>query len=135
MIRSLPASDPESAPYWVGAASGRLEMQRCGACGEVAFYPRARCPTCRSDALRWETMIGLGHVYSFTIVHRAPDVALADSVPYVVALVDIDEGARMMTNIVGCPPGSVRIGMRVEVRFEPTSERGALPLFGPIADG
>lgn len=84
---------------------------------------------CASDDLIWTELSGRGVVYSFTTVYRAPRPELEDAVPYVVALVDLDEGARMMSQIVGCPPDQVGIGMRVEVEFRPSAEWAALPVF------
>lgn len=126
-----PVPDRDSAPFWAATVEGRLDLQRCPSCGLVVFYPRARCQRCHAAGLAWETMTGHGTVYAFTIVHRAPDPSLADAVPYVVALVDLAEGARLMTNIVDCRPDDVRIGMPVAVRFQQVSDQVALPLFRP----
>jgi uncharacterized OB-fold protein len=128
----IPRADADSARYWAATVEGRLELPRCGACTLVIAYPRARCPRCHAGDLTWERMAGTGSVYSFTVVHRPSELALARDVPYVVALVDLDEGARLMTNIVGCAPDRVRIGMPVRVRFERVAVRAALPLFEPI---
>jgi uncharacterized protein len=135
VTRPVPSPDADSAPYWAAARAGRLELQRCRPCGLVVFYPRARCPRCHAADLAWETLSGRGTVHAYTIVHRAPDPSLEDAIPYVVALVDLDEGARLMTNIVDCAPEQVRIGLPVVVRFRPVSDAAALPLFGPLAAG
>ena len=110
-------------------------MPRCRSCDRLVWYPRRRCPRCHGDDLAWETLSGLGTVYASTVVHRAPSPQLEDDVPYVVALVDLDEGARLMTNIVECAPESVEIGMRVGVTFRRVSDDAALPLFAPRAHG
>lgn len=128
-----PRPDPETQPFWDAAREGRLDLQRCEPCGLLVWYPRRRCHRCGSDALGWETLSGRGTVHAFTVVHRAPDADLVDRVPYVVALVDLDEGARLMTNVVDCDPGDVRVGMPVSVRFRPLGDTLALPVFGPAA--
>lgn len=132
MYTIVPPTDAVTTRFWAAASEGRLELQRCLACGLVVSYPRVRCPRCHADDLAWEAMAGTGTVYSYTVVHRPPEPALADQVPYVVALVDLDEGARLMSNIVGCAPDRVRIGMAVRVRFERVADRIALPLFEPV---
>lgn len=132
MYTIVPPTDPVTRRFWAAASEGCLELQRCRACSLVVSYPRVRCPRCHSDDLAWEAMAGSGTVYSCTVVHRAPEPALAGEVPYVVALVDLDEGARLMSNIVGCAPDQVHIGMPVRVRFEPVADRIALPLFEPM---
>jgi uncharacterized OB-fold protein len=126
-----PRPDPDTAPFWAATLAGRLDLQRCASCGLVVFYPRARCPRCHGDALVWATMSGRGAVYASTVVHRPADESFAAEVPYVVALVDLDEGARLMARIVGCPPEEVRTGMPVTVRFRQVSDEAALPVFVP----
>jgi uncharacterized OB-fold protein len=128
-VPPIPNPDPDTRPYWDAAREGRLELQRCTACDVLVWYPRRRCHRCGSDALRWERLSGRATVHAFTVVHRAPDPSVA--VPYVVALVDLVEGARVMTNLVDVDPGDVRIGLAVEVRFRPLDDDVALPVFGP----
>lgn len=128
----LPHPDQDSAAFWAATVAGRLNLQRCDACGLVVMYPRARCPRCHADALRWTTMSGRGTVYAATVVQRPLDESFAAEIPYVVALVDLDEGARLMTRIVDCPPAEVRTGMAVTVRFDRVSDEAALPVFVPV---
>ena len=135
MTPAIPRPDADSAPFWAAAADGRLELPRCRACGVLHAYPRRRCPRCGSDDLVWERLSGRAAVHAVTVVHRPPEPALADAVPYALALVDLEEGPRLMTRIVDCPPESVRIGQAVVVRFEPVGDGVALPLFAPLADG
>lgn len=135
MTPTAPVPDADSAPFWAATLENRLDLQRCRTCGIVVFYPRARCPACHTAELTWETMSGRGVVHAFTIVHRAPDPARAQDVPYVVALVDLDEGARLMTNLVGCAVDDVSVGMPVVVRFHRVSDQAALPLFAPAGTG
>lgn len=131
MTAPIPHPDPDTAPFWAATLAGRLDLQRCDACRRIVVYPRARCPYCHADALTWTTMSGRGTVYASTIVYRPADESFAADVPYVVALVDLEEGARLMTRIVDCPPASVRTGMAVAVRFRPVSDEAALPVFAP----
>lgn len=130
-MATIPRPDPESRPFWDAARAGRLDLQRCGGCGHLVWYPRRRCHRCGSDQLRWETLSGEGTVHAYTVVHRAPAEDRAADVPYVVALVDLAEGARLMTNVVDCNPAEVHVGMPVSVRFRPIGEDLALPVFGP----
>jgi uncharacterized OB-fold protein len=126
--KPLPIPDSDTRQFWTAASQGRLSIQRCEDCGTHVFYPRLVCPHCCSDRLAWKDASGKGRVYSYTVVERSPG-AFKDMVPYVVALVDLDEGVRMMSRIRTDDPYSVRIGMPVEVEFDPVSEDVALPVF------
>jgi len=125
--RAFPVPDAVTQPFWDGVAEGVLRLQWCATCGRHVFYPRAVCPQCMSDDLEWVEASGAGAVHSFTVVHRAPP-DYRDDVPYVVALVDLDEGVRMMTRLVDVEPAAVSVGMPVElaIRGEPR-----LPYFRP----
>jgi hypothetical protein len=113
--------DAETRPFWEGIAEGELRVQRCSACGKAVFYPRAICPHCFADELTWFRAAGTGTIYSYTVAHRAFGEFAAQA-PFTVALVDLDEGVRMLTRIVDAEPGEVRIGARV--RLEITSLGG-----------
>ena len=115
--RPLPEADPETAPFWAAIAEGRFEVQRCEACGRHVFYPRLVCPHCGGGPLGWVAASGRGAVHSYTVVHRAP-AAFAAETPYVVALVDLEEGPRLMTRLLGVEPAEVEIGMPVQVAIE-----------------
>ena len=128
--RPVPVPDPESAPYWAAVNEGRLVVQRCTHCGNHQLYPRPHCLRCHSP-VEWVEAGGRGTVYSYTVIRQNFSRPFRDRIPYVVALVDLEEGPRLMTNVVGCPPEDVRIGMAVRVRFEPVSDEAALPLFEP----
>ncbi|HYF96144.1 MAG TPA: Zn-ribbon domain-containing OB-fold protein [Symbiobacteriaceae bacterium] len=128
--KPLPVVDPDSRPYWDAARAHRLMIQRCTACGKHQFYPRSRCSQCFAD-VEWVEASGRGHVYSFTIIHRAPGDAFQQEAPYVVALVDLAEGVRMMTNLRGIAPEEVRIGMPVRVTFADVTPEVTLPQFEP----
>jgi uncharacterized OB-fold protein len=126
--RPAPIPDPESQPYWNATRDGKLLVQRCSAHGHVQLYARPHCLVCRSP-VAWVEASGRGTVYSFTVIRQNFGRPFRDMVPYVVALVDLDEGARLMTNIVGCEPDDVTVGAPVRVRFDPVSDDAALPLF------
>ena len=130
--KPVPRVSAEARPFWDGCREGELRYQACAACGAVQFYPRALCARCGGVDLAWRRSRGEGVVHAVTVVHRAPSEAFRADVPYAVALVDLDEGFRMMANVVGVPPDRVAIGDRVRVVFE---RRGdvALPQFTPAA--
>lgn len=132
---SLPFPDPQTAEakhFFAAAAAGRLELQRCAACGKVWFYPRPACVACGSTDYAWIRASGRGGLHSFSIVHRAPSEAFRALVPYVVALIDLDEGPRMMANIVGDDALEAAIGDPVEVLFEDRGAGRRLPQFRRI---
>ena len=130
--KPLPAVTNETAPYWEGCKKHELRIQKCGACGNFQFYPRILCTKCSSDRVEWIKASGRAKVTTFTIVRRPVSPAFADDVPYVVALVALDEGPTMMTNIVGCLPEQVKIGMPVAVTFEDWTEDISIPKFRPV---
>lgn len=122
------ASDSDSQPYWDGIAQGELRIQRCDACSRAVFYPRVLCPHCHSDQLSWITATGKGTIYSYTVAHQAFG-SFAQDAPYVVAIVELAEGARMMTRIVDAPRERIAIGVPVQVTFTPIAEDITLPYF------
>ena len=142
MSTELPAPapdvNPETREYWDATAQGRLLLKRCLDCGTVIWYPRAICPDCASLRTEWFQASGRGRVYSYTTNYRGQG-AYSDAGPYVLAYVELDEGPRVMTNIVGADPpgegpGAVAVGLRVEVVFDDTGEGTALPRFRPAPD-
>ena len=131
--KPLPRLDEESRGYWEALARHELYVQRCRACGTTRFYPRAVCPSCLSSDTAWVRASGRGTVYTFTVTHQNQAPGFREELPYVLALVELAEGVRLMTNIVGCPPDAVRIGMAVEVVFEDVTPEVSLPKFRPVA--
>ena len=118
--------------FWEAAAEGRLLVQECPDCGERQFFPRSWCHYCGADGVEWIESAGTGHVHTHTVIRRETELPeFADEVPYVVAYVELDEGVRLCTNVVGCDPGDVEHGMPVEVSFAPVDESVALPRFRP----
>lgn len=123
----VPAISPEAAEYFAGSLRGELRIQRCDACGLHHHYPRMRCPYCGSDALGWVTASGTGTVHSFTVIRQNGIPPFADEVPFVVALVDLDEvGARCLARIPTLAPEDARIGMRVRATFRPATDEVAV---------
>jgi len=129
--RPIPIPDLDSAAYWEAARRHELVLQRCRSCDRFRFYPRSHCPYCFSGSFAWQSASGRGTVYSFTIIHRAPSPGFEAKVPYVLALIDLSEGVRMMSNITECDPNDVEIGMPVEIAFEDLSDTISLPQFRP----
>ncbi|MEM1198412.1 MAG: Zn-ribbon domain-containing OB-fold protein [Pseudomonadota bacterium] len=119
----------DAGPYWQAANEDRLVMQKCDGCSAYRFFPSYVCSNCGSDADAWGTCSGRGTIYSLTVVHRAPSPAFRAIVPYVVALIDLEEGPRMMANIVGDDRLDAAIGDRVEVCFEPRGPEVKVPQF------
>ena len=133
--RLEPPVGPESAPFWDATREGSLLVQWCTTCDRGVFYPRSFCPHCGAsgDTLEWRRATGRATVYAAVVEHR-PDAAgarFSAGEPYCVALVDLDEGVRMLTDVVGCPPGDVHSGMGVTVTWEPLSDGRQLALFRP----
>jgi uncharacterized OB-fold protein len=129
-----PTSSPESEPFWEATRERRLVLQWCTSCGQPVHYPRSFCPHCSSpgSALEWRPASGRGVVHAMTIENR-PETTGVES-RFVVALVELDEGVRLMTNVVGCEPDECRIGMAVQVTWEELDDGRHLPLFEPGED-
>ena len=131
--KPLPRVDEESRGFWEAAARHELCFQHCRGCGTKRFYPRALCTVCLSSATEWVRASGRGRIYSFTVTHQNQAPGFREELPYVLAIVELDEGIRMMTNIVGCAPDGVRVGMAVEVAFEDVTAEITLPKFRPVS--
>lgn len=127
--RPLPETRNFGATFWSKAAEGVLVVPKCSACLRTFWHPRPRCPHCGSDRVDWIRGSGEGTVHTFTVVRQSGDPYFKSKVPYAVAMIDLDEGVRIMTNIVETPLDALRIGMRVEVLFEAAGEGMAIPLF------
>ena len=125
--KPLPKPTAETLPFWQAAAQGKLLFQRCTACSRAQFPPANHCPACGNRTLQWQESAANGSIHSHTTVHRAPTAAFKDDVPYVIALIDLDEGFRMMMNWRGDDPARARIGDRVRVVFEANASPWPLP--------
>lgn len=131
--RRLPVPTPETAHFWEGTRAGELRLQRCIPCDSAYFPPRPFCPGCGSREVVVFAASGRAQLYSFTIHHRRVP---GFTPPYSIAVVTLDEGPRMMTNVVGCDqtPEALRLDMAVEVRFETLSDAISVPVFVPAAE-
>ena len=127
----LPRPTELSRPHWDGCREGRLRVQRCAACGGYVFIPQPLCTHCQAGPLEWVDSTGRGTLYSFTTVHRPQRPEF--QVPYTVAIVELEEGFHMLTNLIDCAPEAMRIGMPLEVTFRKMSEEIHLPMFRPAA--
>jgi uncharacterized protein len=123
--------DSDTRPFWEATKRSELLIQHCPQCSTYQFYPRIVCSNCLSD-VEWVVSRGRGTVYSFSVVHKAFNPEFKDKVPYVVALVSLDEGPRMMTNLVGIANEDVKIGMPVEADFSKSFGEYNLVQFKPI---
>jgi uncharacterized OB-fold protein len=125
----------ETRGYWEGAGRGELVLQRCRACGTVQHRPRGVCATCLAGEPESFVASGCGRVHTFTVTHQNQVPPFRDAVPYVMAYVELDEGPRLLTHVVGCEPAEVRIGLPVVVDFQPQvrddGEAFAVPRFRP----
>lgn len=127
-----PVANADSQPYWNAARESRLLIRKCKACAALHFMSRYLCPICWSENLEWIESKGTGSIHSFSIIHRAPAPAFAKRVPYVIALIELDEGPRMVANVLGENALSVNIGDRVKVIFEDRGNGLMIPQFNRI---
>ena len=126
--KPVPRPSPESLPFWEAAKEKRLLLPRCNHCGHFFFPPSQRCRLCLSPDAAWAESKGTGRIYSFVVYHRPYHPAFEADVPYIVAIVELDEGVRLLSNIVGSPPESVRCDARVRVTFE-ERDGTSIPMF------
>jgi uncharacterized OB-fold protein len=133
--KAVPVPTPDTQPFWDGCSAGELRIQRCLDCGKAYFYPRPVCPHCGSTEVAWFAASGLATLYSYVISHR-PAPGFEDEAPYAIAVVQLAEGPRMMTNLVGVPntPEDLVLDMPLRVTF---TQRGeiSLPQFTPAGSG
>ncbi len=130
--KPLPRPTNESAPFWEGCRRHELVIQRCEDCGVLIHYPKAICPGCQGSQLGWVRASGLGRVHTYTVIHRAFHPGFAEEVPYVAAVIELDEGVRLLSNLAGVDPQDVHVGMPVEVFFEEVTPDVTLPKFRPV---
>jgi uncharacterized OB-fold protein len=126
-----PAVSWETRPYWEGCGRGELVLQRCRSCSVVQHRPRAICASCLSSEIEHFAASGRGTIYSHTVTHQNGMPGFRDACPYVLAYVDLEEGPRLMSNVVGCHPETVRIGMAVRVDCVETGNDFGVPRFVP----
>ena len=131
--KPIPIVSPWAKPFWDATAICILKIQKCSKCDMNIFYPRLYCPSCGSKEIEWIEALGTGNVYSFTVVeNNAPSAFIVD-MPYVVAVVELDEGIRMLTNIINCNLEQLTCDMRVKVVFERLNDEFTLPKFEPAS--
>lgn len=129
--RAKPVPTPETQHFWDGAKAGELLLQRCDECAKIYFPPRPFCPACASRSVSTLKASGKAKLYSYVIHHRKVP---GFTPPYAIAVVELDEGPRMMTNIIDCPqtPEALELDMQLEVAFVPMDDTITLPLFRPL---
>jgi uncharacterized OB-fold protein len=131
--KPLPQVSPEMAPFFEAARRHQLVVQRCSGCGALRFPARSICSTCLAREATWVPVSGRGTVFSFAIMHQAVHPGFAAETPYAVVVVEVDEGPRLLSNLVDCPTAEVRIGQSVEVVFDDVTPDVTLPKFRPLA--
>lgn len=129
--KPIPVPDEAFQPFFEGAREHKLMLQRCRACNTATWPVNSRCPTCLSDDLTWVQASGRGVLYSFVLMHQVFHPGFASEVPYNIAEVDLEEGVRMVSNIVGCSNADLCIGMPLAVTFEDINAEISLPKFKP----
>lgn len=131
--KPLPAIDNWNRGFWAAAREQRLAAPECGDCGHIFFPPGACCPRCMSQKLGWRTLSGRGRVESWTVFHQLYYKGFAADLPYNVAVIRLDEGISLMSNVTGIPNDQLHAGMEVEAVFEPATEEITIPKFKPVA--
>ena len=126
-----PFADWETRAYWEGCGRGEIVLQRCGDCGSVQHRPRALCASCLSGEIEYFVASGRGRVYTFTVTWQNNAPGFRNACPYVLAYVELEEGPRLLTNVVGCAPDAVRIDMPVVADFYTPDRDLAVPRFRP----
>jgi len=132
-VKPLPQPDPVTAPYWESLKAHGMKIQRCNDTGKFFFYPRGLSPFTWSDNISWEPVSGIGKLHAFTIVHNNRAPGFSDEIPYVVAMIELDEGVRVMSNLIDvqADPDHVKIGMPVELVYDDVTNEVTLPKFRP----
>lgn len=125
--KPVPAPTGISEPFWKATTEGLLVLQKCGSCGAIQHYPRPFCVTCLEQDLQWVKASGKGTLYSFTIVRRAASKAFEPDLPYVLAIVELQEGPHMTANVIDISIGALRVGMPLDLMFTPAGDGIAIP--------
>lgn len=129
--KPIPVPSPESEPFWAAAREHELRVQRCSACNRPWFPPSEICPECLSDRWEWRKVSGKGTVFSFVIFHRPYHPGFRAELPYNVSIIELEEGPRMFSNVVGCSNDDLHVGMPVQVVFDDVADGVTLPKFQP----
>ncbi|HXW82918.1 MAG TPA: Zn-ribbon domain-containing OB-fold protein [Candidatus Binataceae bacterium] len=129
--KPIPAITPELGDFFAGAKRGQLMVQKCAGCGTLRFPAYSLCANCLSTQSSWVPVSGRGEIFSFNIMHQVYHPGFASEVPYAVVVVKLDEGPKMLSNLIGVKPHDVQCGMPVEVVFEKVSDEVTMPKFRP----
>jgi len=130
--KPLPTLDDGNRPFWTAAREGKLALQHCADCGKPRYPINHVCPHCLSDKFQWKAVSGRGAVYSSIVFHQIYNQAFAGDVPYNVSLIQLEEGPRMISNVVGIPPSQVKVGDKVQAVFDPVTPEISIPRFQRI---
>jgi uncharacterized OB-fold protein len=128
----IPTPDLETQPFWDGCRTGVFLLRHCNTCGRDHYYPRPFCPACWSDDVSWREASGRATLYTYSVVHVNDLPPFNERVPYVAAIVDLEEGPRVMTNVEGVPFEELRIGMPLRVTFREISDEITIPVFRSV---
>jgi uncharacterized OB-fold protein len=129
--KPLPVLNADNKEFWESCKNHQLRIQKCHDCGELRWPPSFLCPHCHAQDSEWVQVSGKGTVYTFTIFHRAYHLGFKEDIPYVTAVIELDEGPHLLSNIVDCEPGEVRCDMPVEVVWADIDEDFSIPKFKP----
>ena len=127
--KPLPQPTQWSKPFWEGCRKHEFLVQKCQDCHKYIFYPKMFCPDCLSSNLEWVKSSGKGKVYSYMVVYSYQPTEFEENLPYVVAIIELEEGIRLMSNVIGCSPETVKCDMKVGVVFDDVTEEVTLPKF------
>jgi uncharacterized OB-fold protein len=130
--KPLPKPNADTQPFWDGCCEHKLRFQKCKACGHIRWPAGVVCPRCHSQEAEWVESSGKGKAYSFAVFHTVYEPSFARDVPYVVAIIELEDGPHFLSNIVGCPPGEVRCDMPLELVWEDVTPEFSLPKFRPV---
>ncbi|MEC9344375.1 MAG: OB-fold domain-containing protein [Pseudomonadota bacterium] len=134
--KPLPEITDDNRGFWEAAAAKReLHLQQCGECGHIRYPVAPCCPNCLSERFRWSPVSGRGTVYSSVVYHQVYHAAFRDEVPYNVSMIQLEEGPRMISNVVGVQDGRVAVGTPVEVTFDQVTDSVAIPRFRIVTEG
>lgn len=130
--KPLPKPDLDSRPFWDSCKAHAMALQRCGGCGQFRYPPRQTCPHCLSEEAEWTPVSGQGQVYLSLVMYRAHTPDWEGDVPYNLSMIELDEGVRVWSNVVGCDPETVQIGDRVAVSYDDVTPEFSLPRFRKV---
>ncbi len=127
--KPLPSNDTDAREFWESCRRHAMALQHCNACGAFRYPPRPLCPHCHATDADWQPVSGRGQVYVSLVVHQSRDPGWEAETPYNLSMIELEEGPRMWSNVLGCPPEDVRIGDAVVVQYDDVADQVALPRF------